>query len=50
MRCPRRDTRLRPKNINVRYAYATAYAKAQTTGVVVAVEGGDLERASRLLG
>jgi hypothetical protein len=37
-------------SINVRYAYATSYTKAQTTGVVVAVEEQDLERALKLVG
>jgi hypothetical protein len=37
-------------SINVRYAYATAYTKAQLTGVVIAVADQDLERAVKLLG
>lgn len=36
--------------INVRYAYATAYTKAQKTAAVVAVDEGDLARAKRLIG
>lgn len=36
--------------IDVKYAYATAYTKAQKTAAVVAVEGKDLPRAVQLLG
>ena len=37
-------------NINVRYAYATAYHKAQKTAAVIAVGEGDLPKAVKLLG
>jgi len=36
--------------IDVRYAYATAYTKAQKTAAVVAVNAEDLTRAHKLLG
>ena len=42
--------KLADKSIGVRYAYATANAKAQTTAVVIAVAEQDLDRASKLLG
>ncbi len=42
--------KLADKSIDVRYAYATANAKAQTTAVVIAVPEQDLDRASKLLG
>ena len=42
--------KLADKSIGVRYAYATANTKAQTTTVVIAVEEQDLDRASNLLG
>jgi hypothetical protein len=37
-------------NINIRFAYATAYSKSQKTAAVLAVAPQDLERADRLLG
>ena len=36
-------------NIDVRYLYATAYAKAQKTAAVIAVADEDVERASKLV-
>lgn len=36
--------------IGIRYAYATAYSKAQKTAAVIAVDPGDLDQADRLLG
>jgi hypothetical protein len=36
--------------INVESAYATAQARSQKTAAVIEVDGGDLERALRLLG
>lgn len=36
--------------IDIRYAYATAYSKAQKTAAVLAVAPEDLEKADRLLG
>jgi hypothetical protein len=42
--------RLAAAGINVRYAYATAYGKAQKTAAVVAVSEADLPRAVKLLG
>jgi hypothetical protein len=36
-------------NVDVRYLYATAYAKAQKTAAVIAVADEDLERASKLV-
>lgn len=40
--------KLRNAGINVTYAYATAYRRAQKTAAVIAVPPGDLDRASRL--
>ncbi len=42
--------KLADKSIGVRYAYATAHAKGQTTAVVIAVAEQDFERALKLLG
>ncbi len=42
--------KLHRANIDIRYAYATAYAKAQKTAAVIAVAPADLERAERVLG
>ena len=42
--------KLAKAKIDVRYAYATAYTKAQKTAAVVAVEQNDLPRALKLLG
>ncbi len=42
--------KLADKSIAVRYAYAPANAKAQTTAVVIAVPEQDLDRALKLLG
>ncbi len=42
--------KLADKSIGIRYAYATANAKAQTTAVVIAVDEQDMDRASKLLG
>jgi hypothetical protein len=36
--------------IDIRYAYATAYTRAQKTAAVIAVSSDELERADRLLG
>lgn len=36
--------------IDIRYAYATAYTKAQKTAAVIAVGEKDLERAAKLMG
>lgn len=40
--------KLRNAGISVKYAYATAYRRAQKTAAVIAVPPGDLGRASRL--
>ena len=40
--------KLAKAKIDVRYAYATAYTKAQKTGAVLAVNGDDLEKAVRM--
>jgi hypothetical protein len=40
--------KLHKAGINVTYAYVTAYRRAHTTAVVIAVPPGDLDRASRL--
>ena len=42
--------KLERANINVRYAYATAFTRAHKTGAVIAVAEGDLTRALKLLG
>ena len=42
--------KLARSKIDVRYAYATAYTKAQKTAAVVAVGEKDLDRAVKLLG
>ncbi len=42
--------KLAKAKINVKYAYATAYSKAQKTAAVVAVEEKDFPRALKLLG
>lgn len=42
--------KLAKAKIGVKYAYATAYTKAQKTAAVVAVEAKDLPRAQKLLG
>ena len=42
--------KLADKSIGVRYAYATAHAKGQTTAVVIAVAEQDFDRALKLLG
>ena len=41
--------RLARARINIRYAYATSYRRAQRTAAVIAVSAGDLARASRLV-
>lgn len=46
----RATEKLHRANIGIRYAYATAYPKAQKTAAVIAVASADLERAERLLG
>lgn len=46
----RATEKLHRANIGIRYAYATASPKAQTTAAVIAVAPADLERAERLLG
>ncbi len=46
----RATEKLHRANIGIRYAYATASAKAQKTAAVIAVAPADLERAERLLG
>jgi hypothetical protein len=42
--------KLARNDINIRYAYATAYPKARKTAAVIAVSENDLARADRLLG
>ncbi len=42
--------KLHQAGIGIRYAYATAYSKAQKTAAVIAVAAHDLDRADRLLG
>ncbi len=46
----RQVEKLADKSIGVRYAYATAHAKGQTTAVVIAVAEQDLDKALKLLG
>jgi hypothetical protein len=41
--------RLSRAGINIRYAYATTYRRAQRTAAVIAVAAADLPRASRLV-
>jgi hypothetical protein len=41
--------KLAKHDIDVRYAYATAYTKAQKTAAVIAVAPDDLDRAAKLL-
>lgn len=40
--------KLAKAKIDIRYAYATAYTKAQKTGAVMAVDGDNLEQAVRM--